>query len=904
MRTIILYLTTLIFSYGLADAQVTRSVPEYSKSGFYEIPNTGREVFNFNVGWHFYKGAMKNAELSKFDDSAWELVNTPHGLELYSTQASGSNNYQGEAWYRKHFNIPKNIRDKRLVLNFEAVMGKCKVWLNGKLLTSHFGGYLPFSVDISDKIIKGEENIIAVWTDNSDDSTYPPGKPQRRLDFSYLGGIYRDIWLVATNNIYVTNPNNVDKIAGGGIFVHYEDLSKEKVNVIIQTDIANKYLTQQDIVIQYFLKKSDGSVIAKDKLKVTIPFDNSKQISHTIKVDNPELWSPKNPVLYNLEVLILEKKNKIVDGVKQKIGIRKIEFKGRDGFYLNNNPYEGKLIGANRHQDFAYIGNALPNSGQWRDAILLKEAGYDIIRAAHYPADPAFMDACDALGLFFIVATPGWQFWNDKDPSFERYVYQDIRNMVRRDRNHPSVIMWEPILNESNYPDCFAEKVHNIIHEEYPFEGAYTACDSQAKGQKYFDVVYSHPYRGPFWNNPVKNTLENRNRLKLNYEKEKRSIFTREWGDCVDDWNSHNSPSRVARNWGEYAQLIQVNHYAKPSFVYTSLESLHNTPPQHFGGALWHSFDHQRGYHPDPFYGGITDVFRQEKYSFQLFKSQRSSKESEPMIFIAHEMTPFSQPDVTVFTNCDEVRLIIYEKDTLTIKIDRKQYRMPSPIVVFENVFEFTDIKRLHRKNQKERANIVAEGIIDGKVVVSTKKMPATRTKQIKLELANKNIPLVANGSDLITVIASIIDENGNVKRLNNDVIKFEIEGEGKIVGDFKIMANPIKVEWGTAPLIIQSTTKSGNITIRATILNEGINTPSSGEIIFSSTASITPLLFNKNINKTTKETGVNNKTISSSNQDLKRRILELEKELNDIKLKKVELQQTKFEGIKKRKNN
>lgn len=893
----------LIIFKGLVNAQVKGIVPEFSKAGFYEIPNSGRRVFDFNVGWRFYKGAVKEAEQINCDDSNWDIVSIPHGLEIISTMSSGSNNYQGEAWYRKHFTVPDDIEHKRLIIHFEAIMGKCKVWLNGELLTTHYGGYLPFSVDISNKIKVGKENIIAVWADNSDDPTYPPGKSQKQLDFSYFGGIYRDVWLVATNNIYITDQNRVNKIAGGGIFIHYEDLSEEKVNVVVQTDIANNYAFDQQISIKYILKNADGTVVSKNKTKAVLFANSSKQINYTIKVNNPKLWSPKKPNLYNLEVFVLGESNEVIDGVKQKIGIRKIEFRGKDGFYLNNVAYKGKLIGANRHQDFAYVGNALPNSGQWRDAMILKEAGCEIIRAAHYPADPAFMNACDELGLFFIVATPGWQFWNNKDASFEKLVYEDIRNMVRRDRNHPSVLLWEPVLNETHYPDYFAEKVHKIVHEENPFSGVYTACDSQAKGQQYFDVIYSHPYKGDFYKNSVKNTPENQAKLQLEYNKEKRSVFTREWGDCVDDWNSHNSPSRAARSWGEYPQLIQANHYEKPSFVYTSWESLYNTPKQHVGGALWHAFDHQRGYHPDPFYGGITDVFRQPKYSYQLFKSQRSPKESKPMIFIAHEMTPFSPPDVTVYTNCDEVRLIVYEKDTLRFKPNRKINKMPSPKIVFRDVFDFIDIKTLHRQNKKQYANIVAEGLIDGKVVVSSKKMAALRTSYIKLNLENKNIPLVANGSDIITIIASIVDENGTVKRLSNDVLKFNIEGEGKIIGDSKIMANPIKVEWGTAPVLVRSTTKPGKITIRASILDEGIHTPSYGEITFISILPTTTLLFNENpkiIAQPLRGTNLNDRSENNTKESLKRRISELEKELNKRKLKEVERQQQEFEGEKK----
>ena len=301
------------------------------------------------------------------------------------------------------------------------------------------------------------------------------------------------------------------------------------------------------------------------------------------------------------------------------------------------------MIGANRHQDFAIVGNALSNSLHWRDAKKLKDTGLRVIRNAHYPQDPAFMDACDELGLFVIENTPGWQFWNP-EPSFANYVYSDIRNIVRRDRNRPSVWLWEPILNETWYPDDFAKKVKGIVHEEYPYPYCYTACDATAKGSEYYNIQFTHPQTG-----------DSRWAISSDKVDPKKIYFTREWGDNVDDWNSHNSPSRASRSSGEYPMLVQAKGYGKPDYQYTCYDALYRTTRQHVGGCLWHSFDHQRGYHPDPFYGGIMDNFRQPKYSYYMFMSQRPNQKnpsliaaSGPMGYIANAMTPFSPADVAV----------------------------------------------------------------------------------------------------------------------------------------------------------------------------------------------------------------------------------------------------------------
>ncbi len=870
------------------------AIPQTRTGGFFSIANSGREVYNFNPGWHFHKGAVTNGESVTLDDSNWELVNCPHGLELTDTHVSGSRNYQGEAWYRKHFHIPSDIADKKLSLYFEAIMGKSKVWLNGQLIGEQKGGFLPFSVELNKFLLKDKKNILAVWTDNSDDASFPPGKPQNLLDFTYFGGIYRDIWLISTNSIYITDPNAVDKVAGGGIFVHYENLSKEEATVVVATHIKNESIENQHLAVNYLLKDKKGLVVASETQTLRIKKEDEAEQIQKLKLRNPNLWSPKHPYLYDLEIRIT-KDGQVVDGQKQRIGIRKIEFRGKEGFYLNNKPYEGKLIGANRHQDHAYVGNALPNSGQWRDAKLLKEAACDIVRAAHYPADPAFMDACDELGIFFIVATPGWQFWNKENPEFEQAVYDDVRNMVRRDRNHPSVIMWEPILNETWYPEHFAKKVHQIIHEEYPWQGVYTACDEHAKGQEYFDVIYSHPLE-KFHAEPL-NGKENYGAKTLDYSKRNRAIFTREWGDCVDNWDAHNSPSRVAREWGEKAQLIQLHHYANPPYRYSSWEVLHDTPPQHVGGTLWHSFDHQRGYHPDPFYGGIADVFRQPKYAYYLFKSQRDAEDAEPFVRILHEMTPFSGSDLTVVTNCEEVRLTTYKKDTILKKANEKNLNMPHPVVTFNDVFDFLDVKVMSRN--KETASFLAEGLINGKVVATHQIQPALRPTKIKLELQETSHPLIADGSDFVTAIAYVTDAQGQVKRLNNEHILFEVTGEASIIDNGKIQANPKKVSWGTAPILIRSTTTPGSITIKARSFSEGLYSLEPATLTFKSEKPRLPLLFSEKdqTKQVTEKLDIPQQEDSAIIQQLQKKILNLEKELSKTKLKEVEQQQSEFEG-------
>lgn len=864
------------------------SQPEYSTAGFFELPNTGRTVYSMNPAWRMYKGHLEGAEQPDFNDKEWDLVSLPDGIEYVPSEASGCVNYQGEVWYRKHFTPEETWKGKQLFLHFEAIMGKAKVWINGTLVNEHYGGFLPVIANVTEYLKYEEDNVIAVWADNSNDPSYPPGKPQDMLDFTYSGGIYRDCWMIVHNNVFITDPNYENETAGGGLFVSFGHISQSQAEIRLDAHVRNSSNTYFSGKIEYQLFDKDNRRVCQASKAFSVSKEKARNTSLTIKVEKPELWEPDSPYLYQLHVLLKDKSGHIVDGYRKRIGIRSIEFKGKDGFWLNGKPYPYPLIGANRHQDFAIIGNALSNSLHWRDAKKLRDAGLRVIRNAHYPQDPAFMDACDELGLFVIVNTPGWQFWN-KEPIFAQRVYSDIRNMVRRDRNHPSVWMWEPILNETWYPEDFAKNVVDILHEEYPYPYCYAGCDVTAKGHEYFPIHFTHPLNGA---GGAFNTSKMDPKI---------SYFTREWGDNVDDWNSHNSPSRVNRAWGEIPMQVQAQGYAKTDYKYTCYDVLYRNTRQHMGGCLWHSFDHQRGYHPDPFYGGIMDAFRQPKLSYYMFCAQRPVEknnrliaENGPMVYIANAMTPFSPKDVTVYSNCDEVRLTYCKNGKQFIyKKEKTDEGMPSPIITFKDVWDVMYDKQLARKNKHEESYLLAEGIVDGEVVATHKVMPARRPSKIILWADNEGMETIADGSDLITVIAAIADENGNIKRLNNYHIKFEIEGPGELVASKETFTNPREVQWGTAPILVRAKAQTGNIKIKASVVPNGTHTPISAELIIPTTKAIHPLIADEDELNLQLKTHRNQQNLSSYDHG---QSSDEARKQSQMRLKEVEKQQSDFE--------
>ncbi|SDS23768.1 beta-galactosidase [Paenibacillaceae bacterium GAS479] len=769
-------------------------VPQYSTAGFYGIEGSPRQVFSFNPGWRFRKGDAVGAQNESFDDSDWEAAALPHGLEILGENASGMRNYQGVAWYRKRFNLPESMKDKRVVVYFEAVMGIADVWINGQSVAQHLGGYLPFAADITELVRQDGNNIIAVRADNSNDPLYPPGKPQEYLDFTYLGGIYRDVYLIETESLHVTHDLLSGTVAGGGVFVAVQDAEEDRAELAVRTEVINEGTANRRFTLRTILESMEGSVLLVKEESAELQPGESKQFEQQLSVKNAHLWHPDDPYLHFIRTEVLEDV-KIVDSFRTRFGIRLFEMRGDDGFFVNKEYIGYKLSGVNRHQDYAYVGNALPNSGQWRDAVLLREGGSNVVRAAHYPLDPAFMDACDELGLLVTVATPGWQFYNHENPIFEQRVIEDTRAMVRRDRNRPAVLLWETALNETeDQPISMLKELHRVVHEEFPFPGAFSCADVDGAKLAGFDFYYHG-----------------------SMEDEKCSL-TREYGDGgeVDNFGSQNAMTRVKREWGEQAMLNQAHVRAY------DLKYIYDTPPKRIGATLWCGIDHQRGYHPDPFYGGLLDVYRLPRYSFYLFKSQYAPDyklngiNTGPMVYIAHEISQVSGSDVTVFTNCEEVRLTWLGEVIDTLKPEQDT-DVPHPPIVFPNVFDFHVISSKWR-NRTAEIEMVAEGLIGGEVVCREVKTYSEWLAGVKLEVDDVNVALTADGSDFVPVRAVLVDHKGVPKVLADEFVHFEVEGPAEIIEGPVPGMNPMKTQFGIATVFIRATTEPGEIRVKASI--------------------------------------------------------------------------------------
>ena len=760
-----------------------------------------RLVLNINRDWQFFRPEFsdlksgKGTEMSAPADAQWEAVTLPHSVRLEPRDVSGGRNYQGVCWYKRELSAKSDWKDRVIYLKFQGAMQVADVWLNGTHQLTHFGGYLPFTVDVTNAIQFDQPNHLVVRLDNSDNPEVPPGKPQNELDFCYFGGLYRSVDLEVAGPLHITEPMLANTVAGGGVFVTYPSVATSESIVQVRTELANESDENRVCDLMQTLIGPDGKSAATASVSVTVSARSRKVTTQTMKVENPRLWHPDDPQLYWLHSAVTAN-GKVVDDQYTRIGIRSIEFEKDRGLLINGRPFFS--IGANRHQDHPYVGYALPPSAHYRDAIKLRDAGFTSYRS-HYPQDPSFMDACDELGILAIVSNPGWQFVGDE--AFKKRVYQDARDMVRRDRNHPSVIIWEAALNESDNSSLAAE-LYRIVHEEFPGPACYTAgdpVDKPVQGFNGWDVTYavrSHEDpTGPSW--------------------------IREWGDQVDNWSDQQGRARVARSWGEAPMLMQASAHMR------SLNRIYESKVKLAGADLWAGIDAFRGYHHQPFLGAPLDLFRIPKFDYYMFQSQRPVEAqparggSGPMIFIANYATFHSPLEVVVFSNCEQVRLTQNGKLVATQAPDQG-FRIPHPPFTFK-VGDFSGTRSMLFANPASPeapwapiGELLAEGLIGGKVVVKHLVHSPGVPEGLRLRIDTCGIEPVADGADWVRIYADICDAREMTYPYGDDMVTFSVSGEGAVIGDERIFANPVRAEAGIATALVRMTKTAGLVAVRA----------------------------------------------------------------------------------------
>ena len=443
--------------------------------------------YSFNEKWQF--ALLPANEIP--GDFSWQEVVLPHTPRIEALVMTDKQ-WQGTCTYRKIFDSPDPAGDKYVALRFGAAMHEAKVYCNGELITTHNGGYLPFFAKLTGKLKPGK-NVLIVELNNEDNKHIPPGKPISGLDFNYYGGLYRNVDLIVKELIHITDPVNSAKTAGGGVYITQGINEEGNRKLSVKVEIKNLYASDKKVSIDYKLYGQGEMVTSHTLSPITIKQNETKELIEEIELIKPVLWSPENPALYRLDITV-RAGARVYDKKSLKIGIRDILF-GEDGFRLNGEPY--KIRGTNRHQEYPYLGYAIGDNADYRDAYKIKEFGFNFVRLSHYPHSESFLDACDELGLLVMDAIPGWQFVGDS--IFQENSKNDLRDMIRRDRNHPSIILWEASLNESWMPYDFISEMHKITKQELPGRDSYT-CGWMDTIYDVFIPARQHASPPDYWN--------------------------------------------------------------------------------------------------------------------------------------------------------------------------------------------------------------------------------------------------------------------------------------------------------------------------------------------------------------------------------------------------------------------
>ena len=685
----------------------------------------------------------------------WAVVDLPH--TPFAADLDGREHWFGECEYQRKISRPPAAAG-RCTLYVGAAMHSATVFLDGVECGRHAGGYLPFEVDLTAALGDGAPHPLTLRLDNRDNAEVPPGKPYADLDFCWYGGLYRGAELRCYPALHISDPIGAGEVAGGGVFVRTLAASASVATVSVRTHVRNTGATECVFQCETELLFGPAVVTQSAPVRIKLAPGASTHVEQELQVAQPRRWQPDAPELYHARVTLRAADGTVLDTHTEQFGIRRIGFSRSGGFTINGRRLRAR--GTNRHQEYPRVGYAVPAAAQRRDVRRIKEAGFDYVRLAHYPQSPDFLAACDELGVLVMVCIPGWQFMGGE--RFVQTCRQNARDLIRRDRNHPSVVLWELSLNETPMDDSFMHGLHAIGHEEYPGGQLFT-CGWQDG----YDVFVHARQHGEIhrWQNGDK------------------ALVISEYGD----WEFYASNygfdqktgSGVYAGWSHGRQRRANGERGLRRQVDNHIIALNDTlsSPAVLDGQ-WSMFDYARGYDPHRAACGVMDIFRLPKFSYYFYRSQRDAAErgagwtGGPVVFIASHWTPASDQRVLVFSNCAEIELrlngsVIGRQPVA--KAWMTQY-LPHPPFVFDLPAYAPGV-------------LEATGFIGGQPVAAHQVATPGAPARLTLAVDTADIGAHAGESDVLIAHASVHDIANSLCVGNTSAVTFTVSGGAELVG-------------------------------------------------------------------------------------------------------------------------
>lgn len=716
----------------------------------------GRLVLPINRNWRFSPTVSEAAHSKDFDDSGFDRVVVPHTNVRLPWHGFSEKKSQFVSIYRRRFKLPPEARGKHVFVDFEGVMTASTVWINGTRLGEYKGGYTPFSFELTPHIDFDGENVLVVDVDSTERADIPPFGYE--IDYLTFGGIYREVALRIVPATFIEN-----------IFARPKDVLTPRPSLDVDCFLQHLETLHSALTIEVELRDGARSM-AKATQRVAPSLVSIDSTAHTVHLGNLggiRLWDLKDRNIYQVYVRLLDK-GRLVDEDTRSFGFRHAEFTDH-GFELNGKVI--KLRGLDRHQTFPFVGQAMPGRVQRRDARILREnLSCNIVRTSHYPQSRHFLDACDELGLLVLEEIPGWQHIGDaawKDLSVD-----NVYRMVRRDWNHPSIVLWGVRVNESKDDHDLYVRTNTMARRLDPTR--------QTGGIRYFQD--SEFLEDVFTMNDFGFPLKPPNHPRyLNTE-----------------FVGHTFPTKTIDNVERLTE-----HALRHARIHNQIAS----NAQYAGGIGWCAFDYNThgdfGSGDHICYHGVTDIFREPKPAAGFYRSQCDPSEKivlEPAFHWARgdESIGFSQ--AVVCSNCDHIKLYIDNKLITEADPDRNEFgHLPYPpfnMKLRELFHHWGDLR--------------IEGYIQGKLMIT--KNYSGKGVDERFTLVPDDTVLVGDGADTTRVVLRVTDEFDAIRPFANDAIKFQLEGPAEIIGD-----NPFSLVGGTGAIWVRTKEGGGKAVLTAT---------------------------------------------------------------------------------------
>jgi beta-galactosidase len=748
-RTFLQQTGTLIAGAALTPYAVSDSEQSGSNAA-------GRLILPINRKWRYSRTLAEGGHDKNFDDSKFDQVVIPHTNVPLPWHGFDEKSYEFVSLYRRRFKLPPAAKGKHVFVDFEGVMTASTVWINGTRLGEYKGGYTPFSFGLTPHLDFDGENVLAVDVESSERPDIPPFGYE--IDYLTFGGIYREVSLRVVPPTFIEN-----------IFAHPKDALTPTPSVDVDCFIQRLNSVREALQLEVELRDGDR-VIAKNRQTLpataTTGSEPARSTIHLEKLGDIKLWSLEQRNLYTVHVRLL-RNNQSVDEDSRRFGFREAQFTDH-GFELNGKVI--KLRGLDRHQTFPWVGQAMPGRAQRRDAdILRNKLKTNIVRTSHYPQSRHFLDACDEIGLLVLEEIPGWQHIGDKD--WQDISVDNVSRMIRRDWNHPSIILWGVRINESRDNHDFYTRTNALAHQLDPTR--------QTGGIRYFQE--SEFLEDVFTMNDFGFPLKPPNHPRyLNTE-----------------FVGHTYPTKT---------IDQVERLTEHTMRHARIHDQLASNPQYAGGIGWCAFDYNThgnfGSGDRICYHGVTDIFREPKPAAGFYKSQCEPSEEivlEPAFHWARGDASVGFSKAVVCSNCDHLKFYIDNQLVADVDPDRKQFAhlryAPFVLEMGELFHKWGDLK--------------IEGYIQGKLV-TTKQMSGSGV-DTKFLLLPDDTRLLADGADSTRVVLRVTDEFGCVRPFANESIKFELQGPAQLIGEGRF-----SLVGGTGAVWVRAQEHAGKVVLKA----------------------------------------------------------------------------------------